>query len=96
MMMTGKIRADKGNPGVMDGTILPAIQGIMDQLKPEAAYFFPKDGQRAFLFVFDIASEPDMIPAVEPLWLGLEADIELTPVMNFQDLQAGLQKLPRH
>jgi hypothetical protein len=94
MIMRVIIPADKGTAALKDGSMMPALQAVMDQLKPEAAYFFPSHGQRTALFVFDMPSGADLVPTVEPFWMALGADIELTPAMNFADLQAGLAKLP--
>jgi hypothetical protein len=33
------------------------------------------------------------VPKLEPLWLKLKATIEIVPVMNADDLRAGLQRL---
>jgi hypothetical protein len=66
---------------------------MMDQLKPEAAYFFPDDGMRSALFVFDL-KEPSQIPAIaEQFFQVLHAEISMTPVMNADDLKAGLEKV---
>jgi hypothetical protein len=35
----------------------------------------------------------DMPPLLEGFFTAYEADVELTPVMNADDLQAGLQRL---
>jgi hypothetical protein len=45
--------------------------------------------------VFEL-KEPSQIPVViEPLFIGLDADIQLIPVMNAQDLQAGLGQVAK-
>jgi hypothetical protein len=94
MIMRAIIPADKGTEALKDGSMLPALQAVMDQLKPEAAYFFPSHGQRTAIFVFDMPTNSDLAPTVEPFWIALGADVEIVPAMNFADLQAGLAKLP--
>ena len=62
----------------------------MEKWRPEAAYFFPRKGQRATLFIVNV-DDPSKIPAlVEPFFVGLNAEVELTPAMTFEDLKKGL------
>ncbi len=75
-----------GNSLARDGRLGATIQSILEELKPEAAYFLAEDGERAaFLFVdMDDASQ---IPAVaEPWFLALIASVSFTPVMVAEDL----------
>jgi ABC-type thiamin/hydroxymethylpyrimidine transport system permease subunit len=47
-------------------------------------------GKRTSLIVFDLA-DPSQIPVIaEPLFQGLDAEIEFAPVMNQEDLMNGL------
>jgi hypothetical protein len=70
-----------------------ALDMVMDQLKPEAAYFFTSEGQRSALFFFDLKEVSDIPVVLEPLWFGLEADVELTPVMSYDELKAGISRM---
>jgi hypothetical protein len=75
---------EQGNAAARDG--FKAIQTILEQQKPEAAYFVAEGGKRtAFLIVnMDDASQ---IPAIaEPWFLALNAAIECTPAMVPEDL----------
>jgi len=92
-MMRISVPVAIGNKTIQDGTLPRVIQTTLETLKPEAAYFFPEAGKRTALLVFDL-KDPSQIPVVcEPLFMGLDADIELLPVMNAQDLQAGLGQI---
>ena len=93
MLLKLTIPVDKGNAVIKDGSIAKTLEGVMNQLKSEAAYFLPQDGQGTALFVFDMAKPADLVPMLEPFWIDLEADVEISPVMNFQHLQAGMQRL---
>ena len=64
---------------------------VMETLKPEAAYFAPTDGLRTAYFFFDLAESSGMVAATEPLFMKLNATVQLTPCMNAEDLQKGLQ-----
>ena len=77
---------EAGNRAIKDGSIGKTIQSIIDECKPEAAYFTDHGGQRtAFLFL-DI-QDASQIPAVaEPWFLAFNASIEIHPAMNAADL----------
>ncbi|MBI4888961.1 MAG: hypothetical protein HY824_17815 [Acidobacteria bacterium] len=86
------IPVEAGNKGIADGT-LPKIMGnALDRLKPEAAYFFADRGLRTGLLVVDMKDVSDIPSIVEPFFMGLNAAIELIPVMNAEDLKKGLAK----
>jgi hypothetical protein len=40
-----------------------------------------------------MADSADMPPFAEPFFAGLAADVEISPVMNPEDLQKGLSRL---
>ncbi len=63
-----------GNEAMRSGKMDKVFQGILEELKPEAAYFFPEGGERAGLFVVDMK----------------ESSQEMVPVMAAEDLQKGL------
>jgi len=75
-----------GNAAAKTGKLGSTIKSILDELKPEAAYFTDDNGQRtAFLFLE--MSDASQIPAIaEPWFLALHANIELHPVMVLEDL----------
>jgi len=87
MLLRVSIPAETGNAAVKAGTLGSTIEGILADLKPEAAYFFgDENGQRSASIVFDM-KDSSQIPAVaEPWFLAFNAQISLRPVMNAQDL----------
>jgi hypothetical protein len=77
--------------GVRAGT----LRRWRELVQPEAFYFFPEDGQRAFLAVFDLA-DPSLIPAItEPLLLRGKAKITLTPCLTVEDAEKGEEEVAR-
>ena len=93
MMLKWTVPVERGNVAIKDGTMTKTIESLLDQLKPEAAYFLAEDGRRGGMMVFDLA-DPSMIPQVaEPLFLSLDASVEFVPVMNPDDLRKALDKL---
>ena len=83
----------KGNAAFQDGSLARTMEEFIGKVQPEAAYFAPDGGLRSAFFVFDMQDPSDMPPLLEPFFTAFEANIDLTPVMNADDLQAGLQRL---
>ena len=64
-----------------------AIQSILAQQKPEAAYFVAEDGKRTAMLIVNL-DDASQIPAVaEPWFLAFNAAIELKPLMVPADLE---------
>lgn len=94
MMVQVVFPHDPFNAAVRDGSIGSKIQRILDQQKPEAAYFTDHRGHRSGWMVVDIADASRIPSIAEPWFLAFNADIELHAVMTAQDLQAaGLEAL---
>ncbi len=93
MMMKVSIPVESGNKGISDGSLPKVMQTLLEKVKPEAAYFGTEHGKRTAFIVFDFTDVTDMPSISEPLFMGLNADVTYTPVMNATDLQSGLKKL---
>jgi len=92
MMMKVSIPVDAGNKGLKEGTLPKTVMGFVEQMKPEACYFGPENGRRTMFFFFDL-KDPTMIPtAAESFFRNLDASIEMTPVMNLDEMKAGIEK----
>lgn len=91
MLLRVSIPVEAGNAAVKAGTLGSTIERILADLKPEAAYFMADDnGDRSGSVVFDM-KDTSQIPAIaEPWFLAFGSRISLRPVMNVQDLAAGL------
>ena len=93
MMLRWTVPVERGNETIKDGSLARTIESLMEELEPEAAYFWPENGERAGMMVFDMA-DPTQIPQIaEPLFLNLEAAVEFVPVMNADDLRTALEKV---
>ena len=63
------------------------LQNILEQQKPEAAYFLAEDGKRTGLLIMNV-DDASQIPAIaEPWFLAFNAAIEMKPVMVPADLE---------
>ena len=92
MMLKVSIPVDAGNRAITDGSLPKVIGDALGELKPEAAYFATDNGLRTAFLVFDMR-ESSQIPVIaERFFMGLNATVDFRPVMNAEDLQAGLQK----
>jgi hypothetical protein len=91
-MLRVAVPVEKGNKAFNDGSLGKTIETLMGKLKPEAAYFAPMNGKRTGLMFFDLAEPSQIIEVVEPLFSNLDAEVEIVPVMNAEDLRKGLTK----
>ncbi len=83
----------KGNQAIPDGTLARVMGDMLGTVKPEAVYFFSDNGKRGGFMVFDM-TDPSQIPVItEALFQELEAEVELYPVMNQEDLTKGLTEV---
>jgi hypothetical protein len=87
MLLRVSIPVEAGNAAAKAGTLGSTIEGILADLKPEAAYFLADDsGNRSGSIVFDM-KDTSQIPAVaEPWFLAFNAKVSLRPVMTAEDL----------
>lgn len=63
------------------------IGTILQQQKPEAAYFIAEGGRRTGILIIDLKDASDIPRVAEPWFLALNASIEATPAMVAEDLQ---------
>jgi hypothetical protein len=70
-MLTFRVPPEVGNAAMKDGRFMSAFQSVVEELKPEAAYFTPVEGARGGYLVVHM-DDASQIPAIaEPLFLGL-------------------------
>ena len=85
---------DKFNQAVRDGTVGEKMRRILEETKPEAAYFCAKDGKRGGFLVVNMSDASEIPRFAEPWFLLFDATVEFLPTMTPQDLQrAGLDQL---
>jgi hypothetical protein len=85
-MITCRIPMQKGDELAKAGSLHSTIQSIMEELKPEAAYFSDIEGTRVAYIVVNIDDASQIAAIVEPLFLGLGAAIQVHRVMTPEEL----------
>jgi hypothetical protein len=72
-----------------------AVQQILGEQKPEAAYFIAEGGKRTGILIMNM-DDASQIPAIaEPWFLALNASVECTPAMIPEDLQKAAPAIER-
>lgn len=88
-LLKAEMATDVSNVAAQNSSLAGTIQSILDDLKPEAAYFLASNGKRTALLVVNL-QEASQIPALaEPWFQALGANVEIVPVMTARDLQIG-------
>lgn len=92
MLLKAQLSVEKANEAIREGRLQEAMEATLSSLKPEAAYFTVENGTRTAFIVFDMQDASQMPVIAEPLFMGLDASIDFTPVMDAADLKKGLQQ----
>ena len=81
---------DAGNAAIRTGKLEKVFQQLIEDLKPEAAYFHAVDGDRGGFFIVNMQESSQIPDIAERLFFGVNAKIELVPVMTADELRKGL------
>jgi hypothetical protein len=93
VMATISIPVEAGNRAINEGSLPKVIQEAANRWSPEAMYFTASGGKRTAFVVFDMPDSSALPAFAEPFFSQLNAEIEIAPVMNPDDLQKGLSEL---
>jgi len=91
-LMKVKIPTAAGNEAIKNGSLPDIIGKALAALNAEAAYFTSEDGMRTALIVFDMTDSSEIPSAAEPFYMAFDAQITFAPVMNADDMRAGVGK----
>jgi len=84
-----------GNDAVRSGKVETFFKNLAEDLKPEAMYFFPMNGDRAGFMVINTDNPAVGVAVGERFWFGIQAKVTITPCMNGEDLAKGLAEMPK-
>jgi len=93
VLATISIPVEAGNRAISEGSLPKVIQQVADRWRPEAMYFTASGGTRTAFVVFDMPDSSALPVFAEPFFSQLNAEIQISPVMNPDDLQKGLTEL---
>ena len=93
VLLKATMDTERGNQAIEDGTMQEALQGVLEQLNPEAAYFYPEGGKRTAIFIFDLDDPSQLPPLSEPFFRTAASEVRMWPVMTADDLRSGLQQI---
>lgn len=95
MLLRATLDVEAANAAIKNNTLQQLMQSTLQELKPEAAYFFADHGKRTANIFFDL-KDTSLIPTIaEPFFQHLNATVEFIPVMTADDLRAGLEQIGR-
>lgn len=96
MILNVSFPPGKFNAAVREGTIGATISRILEETKPEAAWFTEDEGRRAGVLVLNV-DDATQIPALaEPWFLHFDADCRFRIAMTPADLErSGIGELGR-
>ena len=92
MMMRVCLPVQASNKAIKDGSLATTMGQFVEKYKPEAAHFTTFNGRRTAFFTFNLDKVSDMPSIAEPFFVGLDAEVDLSPAMNLQELKEGLDK----
>jgi hypothetical protein len=86
VLMKVEFPVEAANAAIRAGSFSRTVQSILEDQKPEAAYFLASNGKRSGLLVIDM-KDASQIPALaEPWLLAFNASIDIQPIMIPADL----------
>ena len=94
MIMLIQFPPEPFNTAARSGTVGLTMKKILDEIKPEAAYFSEREGKRGAILIVNLNSATDVPKLAEPWFLSFNAEVEFRIAMTPEDLaRADLEGL---
>ncbi len=94
MLIIAKNPPEPFNSGVKDGSSGRKLKAILEEIKPEVAFFTEIDGKRCTVMIVDMKDTSQIPSLAEPFFLSFNSEVSFHPVMSPEDLgKAGLEDL---
>ena len=84
-----------GNKMLQDPNFPKKLEAVLKQIKAEAAYFTPIEGERGIYIVVNLSSSDIIATITEPLWMMFNCKLDFQPVMELKDLQLAISQLQK-
>jgi len=75
-----------GNALARAGKLGQTVGSIIEEQKPETAFFYSERGKRAGILIVDLENASQIPALAEPWFLACNAEVEILPVMKPEDL----------
>jgi Domain of unknown function (DUF3303) len=92
-LMKAIMDTERANALAKAGKLGSTIRQIIDELKPEAAYFGDDHGKRTAFIVLEMKDASQIPEMAEPWFLAFNAHIEIHPVMVAADLEKAVPSI---
>ncbi|MFE1798160.1 MULTISPECIES: hypothetical protein [unclassified Streptomyces] len=93
VLLKATMDTERANEAIRSGKMPELMKEALDHLKPEAAYFGALGGRRTALLFLDMRDSSELPAMGEPFFTQFDAEVEVSPIMNGEDLQKGLSQL---
>ena len=95
VLLKASMPVDSGNQAARSGKLAENIRAILEEQKPEAAYFVADGGMRTAMLFLDIQDVSQLPALAEPWFLAFNAAVEVTPAMTVADLAKAAPAIER-
>lgn len=85
-LMLVKMPLEPFNTAIRNGSAGATMKKILDDVKPEVAYFTEVDGCRSGILTVDVQSPSDIPRLSEPWFLTFNAEVNFRIAMTVEDL----------
>lgn len=91
-MLRVHLNTESGNKSIRDNKLGPTLDRVFAHIRPEQTWFLIESGRRTVYAIFDLKQPSDIPVIAEGMFMELSAQIELFPIMNAEELQAGIKQ----
>jgi len=89
-MIKFALPVESSNAAIRTGKLEKVFHQIVEDLKPEAAYFFPTGGERGGFFIVEMQDSSQIADMAERFFFGLRAQVEFVPAMSPAHWETGI------
>ena len=90
-----RMPTEYSNKLLQDPDFPKKLEAVLKQIKAEAAYFTPIEGERGGYVVVNLSSSDILATITEPLWMMFNCKLDFQPVMELKDLQLAISQLQK-